>query len=72
MAELHSIRAGEAEKAHMMEILQRLHQQELGGSSDEEGGEGGSDRGACSHCCCMRISAGMSRQLSGLCDVDKE
>ncbi|PSC72297.1 zinc finger HIT domain-containing 2 isoform A [Micractinium conductrix] len=45
VAELHSIRAGEAEKAHMMEILQRLHQQELGGSSDEEGGEGGSDRG---------------------------
>lgn len=45
VSELKSISASEGEKQHMLEILQRMHQQEVEGSGDEEGsgdGAGGS------------------------------
>lgn len=42
VTELHAIRAGEDERRHMLDILQRLHQEEVegggDGSSDDEGG----------------------------------
>ena len=45
MAELHSITADQDDKRRMLEILQRLHQQEVegGGSDSEGGGSGGGD-----------------------------
>lgn len=53
MSELRSISAGEDERQRMLEILQRMHQQELGGggsgaSSGDEGGEESEEEGGLS------------------------
>lgn len=44
VSELRSITAGQDERQHMVDILQRLHQQEVeGGGSSDEGGEDAED-----------------------------
>lgn len=61
MAELKGLSAGEDEKRHMMDILQRLHLQEVegggGGSSEDEGSEDEAEEGGLSQQTLHRLLA---------------
>ncbi|EFN54985.1 hypothetical protein CHLNCDRAFT_134781 [Chlorella variabilis] len=73
VSELRSISAGEDERQRMLEILQRMHQQELGGggsgaSSGDEGGEESEEEGGLSAQTLHRLLAKMEA-AGGVLDV---